>query len=156
MGFTAWTVIILLSWLSLGSSGLRWYVITGVLVLCVVSAYALGWRDLFSRSPALIMDNDGLKIIGYRHQVLRQFAWEDITGLVSRDDTPVVLTVLHGEKRYTRLLLPRLTYQQVREIQKNTTKSNGRDKHPAKPYFSQILSIFGKPMIMTASHPYFC
>ncbi|QMT30478.1 hypothetical protein [Alysiella filiformis] len=133
--FTAWTVIILLSWLSLGVIGLRWYVITGVLVLCVVSAYALGWRDLFSRSPALIMDNDGLKIIGYRHQVLRQFAWEDITGLVSRDDTPVVLTVLHGEKRYTRLLLPRLTYQQVREIQKEYHQIQRQRQAPSQALF---------------------
>lgn len=132
---TAWVVIILLSWLCLGVIGLRWYVITGVLVLCAVSAYALGWRDLFSRSPALIMDKDGLKIIGYRHQVLRQFAWEDITGLVSRDDSPVVLTVLHGEKRYTRLFLPRLTYQQVREVQKEYHQIQRQRQEPSKPPF---------------------
>lgn len=133
--FTAWGVFILLSWLSFVVIGLRWYVITCVLVLCVMLAYAFGWRDLFSRSPALIMDKDGLKIIGYRHQVLRQFAWENITGLVSRDDTPVVLTVLHGEKRYTRLFLPRLTYPQVREIQKEYHQIQRQRQAPSQALF---------------------
>lgn len=138
--FTAWGVFILLSWLSFVVIGLRWYVITGVLVLCAMLAYAFGWRDLFSRSPALIMDADGLKIIGYRHQVLRQFAWENITGLVSRDDTPVVLTVLHGEKRYTRLLLLPTSPRNPKRIPPNPTTKTRAQQTPIYPRYRAYLA----------------